>query len=140
LLIATYNKELLISLSSLLKEKRENINNPKTRNCYGAKTMPYIVVSGRGVGLYFGVISTYSASETTPKNYENIGCQWPLWADAWFGAIKSAVALAKKVYKAVLQVKTGHGLFPKKFIDESTLEGSPGGVWIVLESNYEGIP
>jgi hypothetical protein len=28
----------------------------------------------------------------------------------------------------------------EKFIDENTLEGAPGGVWIVLESNYEGIP
>ncbi len=62
-----------------------------------------------------------------------------LRADAWFGSVKSAVALAKKGYKAVLQVKTGHGLFPKKFI-ESTLEGAPGGVWVVLESIQEGIP
>ena len=62
-----------------------------------------------------------------------------LRADAWFGSVKSAVALAKKGYKAVLQVKTGHGLFPKKII-ESTLEGAPGGVWVVLESIHEGIP
>ncbi len=60
-------------------------------------------------------------------------------AEAWFGSIKSAVALAKKGYKALLQVKTGHGLFPEKFI-KNTLEGAPGGVWIVLESNYEGAP
>ncbi len=50
-----------------------------------------------------------------------------LQANAWFGSVKSAVALAKKGYSAVLQVKTGHGLFPKKII-ESTLEGTPGGV------------
>ncbi len=53
--------------------------------------------------------------------------------------MKAAVALAKKGYKAVLQVKTGHGLFPKKFI-ESALEDAPGGVWIVLEATHEGVP
>jgi hypothetical protein len=39
----------------------------------------------------------------------------------------------------VLQVKTGHGLFPKKFI-KSALEDSPGGVWIVLEAIHDGAP
>jgi hypothetical protein len=39
----------------------------------------------------------------------------------------------------VLEVKTGHGLFPKKFI-ESALEDSPGGVWIVLEAIHDGVP
>jgi hypothetical protein len=34
--------------------------------------------------------------------------------DAWFGSVKAAVVLAKAGYKAVLQIKTGHGLFPKK--------------------------
>jgi hypothetical protein len=62
-----------------------------------------------------------------------------LRADAWFGSVKAAVALAKKGYKAVLQVKPGHGLFPKKFI-ESALEDAPGGVWIVLEATHEGVP
>jgi len=62
-----------------------------------------------------------------------------LRADAWFGSVKAAVAIAKKGYKAVLQVKTGHGLFPKKFI-ESALADSPGGVWIVLEAIHDGVP
>jgi len=62
-----------------------------------------------------------------------------LRADAWFGSVKAAVALAKKGYKAVLQVKTGHGLFPKKFI-ESALADSPGGVRIVLEAIHDGVP
>jgi hypothetical protein len=39
----------------------------------------------------------------------------------------------------VLQIKTGHGLFPKKII-EDTLKDAPGGVWIVLQSTYQGIP
>ncbi len=32
---------------------------------------------------------------------------------------QAAVALGKKGYKAVLQVKTRHGLFQKKFIEET---------------------
>ena len=35
----------------------------------------------------------------------------------------------------MLQVKTGHSLFPKKFI-EHALEGSPGGVHIVLKGRH----
>jgi hypothetical protein len=35
----------------------------------------------------------------------------------------------------VLQVKTGHGLFPKKFIEDA-----PGGIWIVLEAIHDGAP
>jgi hypothetical protein len=42
-----------------------------------------------------------------------------LQADTWLGSEKAAVALGKKGYKAVLQVKTGHGLFQKKFIEET---------------------
>lgn len=59
--------------------------------------------------------------------------------DAWFGSVKAATALGQKGYKAVLQVKTGHGLFPKKFI-EDTLKDAPGGIWIVLQSTFQGIP
>ena len=59
--------------------------------------------------------------------------------DAWFGSMKAAVALAKEGYKAVLQVKTGNGLFPKKFI-EDTLKDAPGGVWIVLEAIHDNVP
>jgi hypothetical protein len=62
-----------------------------------------------------------------------------LRADTWFGSIKAAVTLAKKGYNVVLQVKTGHGLFPKNFI-ESALEDATGGVWIVLEATHEGVP
>jgi hypothetical protein len=62
-----------------------------------------------------------------------------VWGDAWFGSVKAATALAQNGYKAVLQVKTGHGLFPKKFI-EDTLKDAPGGIWIVLQSTYQGVP
>jgi Transposase IS4 len=62
-----------------------------------------------------------------------------IMGDAWFGSVKAATALSKKGYKAILQVKTGHGLFPKKFIDEA-LKDAPGGVWIVLESVNQDVP
>jgi hypothetical protein len=62
-----------------------------------------------------------------------------IMGDAWFGSVKAAVALAKKGYRAILQVKTGHGLFPKSFIEE-TLKDAPGGVWIVLEATHDGVP
>jgi hypothetical protein len=61
-----------------------------------------------------------------------------VWGNAWFGSVKAATALGQKGYKAVLQVKTGHGLFPKKFI-EDTLKDAPGGIWIVLQSTFQGI-
>ena len=62
-----------------------------------------------------------------------------LQADAWFGSVKAAVALGKQGHQAVLQIKTGHAFYPKKFI-EDTLKDAPGSVWIVLESIHEGIP
>jgi hypothetical protein len=39
----------------------------------------------------------------------------------------------------MLQIKTGHGLYLKNYI-ETVLEGAPGGVWIVLEAVYQGAP
>jgi Transposase IS4 len=62
-----------------------------------------------------------------------------LMGDAWFGSVKAATALAKKGYKAILQIKTGHSLFPKQFIEDA-LKDAPGGVWIVLESTHQNVP
>ena len=62
-----------------------------------------------------------------------------IMGDAWFGSVKAATALALKGYKAILQVKTGHGLYPKAFIEEA-LKDAPGGVWIVMESTHQGVP
>ncbi len=39
----------------------------------------------------------------------------------------------------MLQAKTGHVLFPKKFIEE-TLKEALDGVWILLESIHKVIP
>lgn len=56
--------------------------------------------------------------------------------DAWFGSVKAAAALANNGMEGVLQVKTGHSLFPKKIIEEA-LAGAPGGIHIVLRG-YTG--
>ncbi len=36
-------------------------------------------------------------------------------------------------------IKTGRGLFPKKFLEDS-LKGATGCVWIVLQSMYKVVP
>ena len=53
--------------------------------------------------------------------------------NAWFGSVRAAAALGVRGHRAVMQVKTNSGLFPKKFIAD-TLDGMPGGVKIVLKS------
>jgi hypothetical protein len=64
---------------------------------------------------------------------------WGIMGDTWFGSVKAAAVVAKKGYKTILQVKTGHGLYPKKYIDDA-LKDAPGGVWIVLESLHRNVP
>jgi hypothetical protein len=59
--------------------------------------------------------------------------------DAWLGSDKAASAPAKQGYKAMLQIKTEHGLYPKKFIS-TALEGATGGVWIVIKAIYQETP
>ena len=39
-------------------------------------------------------------------------------SDAWFGSVKAASALAEQGYKAVLQIKTGHGHIPKNILKQ----------------------
>ena len=58
--------------------------------------------------------------------------------DAWFGSVHAAGALGEAGYKAVLQVKTNSGLYPKVFIMKA-LKDAPGGVSIVLKAMYHGI-
>ena len=52
--------------------------------------------------------------------------------DSWFGSVKAAAALAKEGFECVLQVKTGHALYPKEFITDA-LDKAPGGTHIVLK-------
>ena len=49
--------------------------------------------------------------------------------------MKVAATMADKGIQSILQVKTNHSLYPKKFI-ESALHGAPGGVHIVLEDTH----
>ncbi|MGH7955225.1 MAG: hypothetical protein ACREOZ_04615, partial [Gloeomargaritales cyanobacterium] len=55
--------------------------------------------------------------------------------DAWFGSVKAAAELGKQGKMAVLQIKMGFGLFPKKFIEE-TMKDAPGGTHVVLEGTH----
>ena len=55
--------------------------------------------------------------------------------DAWFGSVKAAAALADKGIECIMQVKTGHTLFPKQYVEEA-LKDTPGGVHIVLKGNH----
>ena len=55
--------------------------------------------------------------------------------DAWFGSVKAAAALAQRGIECVLQVKTGHSLYPKAFVEQA-LKESPGGVHIVLRARH----
>ncbi|MGH7955347.1 MAG: hypothetical protein ACREOZ_05245, partial [Gloeomargaritales cyanobacterium] len=52
--------------------------------------------------------------------------------DAWSGSVKGAPELGKQGKLAVLQIKMGFGLFPKKFVEE-TLKDAPGGTLFLRE-------
>ena len=58
--------------------------------------------------------------------------------NSWFGSVKAAVAQSKAGFECIFQVKTNHSLFPKKRI-EDLLQGAPGGVSVVLQSEVEGV-
>jgi hypothetical protein len=62
-----------------------------------------------------------------------------LEADAWFGSVRCASALAQQGYKCVLQVKQNSCLFPKDFIEDA-LADAPGGVKIILKATYQDVP
>jgi len=59
--------------------------------------------------------------------------------DVWFRSVRCAATLGENGKSAVLH-KTGHGLFPKKFIEEALSEAL-GGIHIVLKGNApNGVP
>ena len=62
-------------------------------------------------------------------------CQLVMKGDAWFGSVKAAANLAQRGVECVLQVKTGHSLYPKKFIEDA-LKDAPGGVHMVLRGRH----
>jgi hypothetical protein len=51
--------------------------------------------------------------------------------DLWFGHTCLANKLGTQGVRDVLQIKTGHALFPAKFLDEELAE-APGGCWITM--------
>lgn len=55
--------------------------------------------------------------------------------DSWFGSVKAAAHIAGKGMHCIMQVKTSHSLFPKTYIEEA-LDGTPGGVHIVLRGKH----
>ena len=71
------------------------------------------------------------------SKFNRIGNEYPkvIKGDSWFGSVKAAAALAEEGIEAVLQIKTGHSLFPKDFISKM-LEGCPGGVHLVLKGRH----
>lgn len=52
--------------------------------------------------------------------------------DSWFGSANYAYAVKNECDHAILQVKTAHARFPKKFL-EDYMKDIPGGCWIVME-------
>ncbi|MGH7973928.1 MAG: hypothetical protein ACREBR_00280 [bacterium] len=57
-----------------------------------------------------------------------------------FGSSKLAAECGRRGMKCVMQIKTGHRLFPKKDI-EAILKNNPGGVHIVLKGKHpNGVP
>ena len=60
--------------------------------------------------------------------------------DSWFGSVTTTDCLLNKMRHgkdSILQVKTAHSLFPKKYI-ESVTKDWPGGSHIVLKTEFKG--
>ena len=55
--------------------------------------------------------------------------------DAWFGSVKAAAAMAERGIECILQIKTGHSLYPKEFV-QNALKDTPGGVHVVLKGRH----
>jgi hypothetical protein len=54
--------------------------------------------------------------------------------DSWFGHVHLADNFVQQGIWAVLQIKTGHALYPAKFMEDS-LKEAPGGCWITMKGN-----
>jgi hypothetical protein len=52
--------------------------------------------------------------------------------DSWFGHVCLADNLGQQGVRAMLQIKTGHALYPEKFMEEK-LNEAPGGCWITMK-------
>jgi hypothetical protein len=52
--------------------------------------------------------------------------------NSWFGHVRLADNLGQQGVRAMLQIKTGHALYPAKFMKEK-LNEAPGGCWITMK-------
>ena len=57
--------------------------------------------------------------------------------DAWFASVQTAIQVSEFGH-FIGPVKCSHSLYPKKWIRD-TMDKWPGGSYIVLESNIEGV-
>jgi hypothetical protein len=55
-----------------------------------------------------------------------------LKGDSWFGHVRLADNFGQQGVRAMLQIKTGHALYPETFMEE-TLNESPLGCWITMK-------
>ena len=58
--------------------------------------------------------------------------------DSWFGSVNALVALSKPGHHGIFIVKTSHSRTPKKFLEE-TMQTFPGGTWITLTAELDGV-
>jgi hypothetical protein len=52
--------------------------------------------------------------------------------DSWFGHVRLSDNFGQQGIRDVLQIKTGHPLYPAKFMEEK-LKEAPGGCWITMK-------
>jgi hypothetical protein len=52
--------------------------------------------------------------------------------ESWFGHVRLADNFGQQGVRAMLQIKTGHALYPAKFMEE-TLNEAPDRCWITME-------
>ena len=68
---------------------------------------------------------------SNPQDARRVWC-----GDSWFGSVKTAANIGKGGHHAIMQVKTAHARYPKKFL-ETKMKDYPGGTWITLEGHAE---
>jgi hypothetical protein len=52
--------------------------------------------------------------------------------DSWFGHVRLADNFGQQGIRAMLKIKTGHALYPAKFMEEK-LKEAPAGCWITMK-------
>jgi hypothetical protein len=52
--------------------------------------------------------------------------------DSWFGHVRLADNFGQQGIRAVMQIKSGHALYPENLMEEN-LKEAPGGCWITMK-------